>query len=68
MFNFSQNQYPADPPYEERLSWEGRGEKLTQAYEMCLRDYEFHVLSSAFLIHRQAYSKTMDKVALSDTQ
>ena len=47
----------SDPPYDERLSWDGRGEKMTQAYEMCLMDYEFHVLSSAYLVHQPGISK-----------
>ena len=34
----------ADPLYDERLTWEGRGDKMTHAYQMCLLDYEFHIL------------------------
>ena len=41
-----------DPLYDERLSWEGRSDKMTHAFQMCLLDYEFHVLDNAFLIHR----------------
>ncbi|XP_018014172.2 beta-1,4-glucuronyltransferase 1 [Hyalella azteca] len=41
-----------EPLYEERLSWEGRSDKMTQMYIMCVLDYEFHVLDNAFLVHR----------------
>jgi len=42
----------SDPLYDERLSWEGRSDKMTHALQMCLMDYEFHVLDNAFLIHK----------------
>ncbi|CRL04660.1 CLUMA_CG017724, isoform A [Clunio marinus] len=42
----------AEPTFDERLSWEGKFDKMTQAYIMCLLDYNYHVLSNAFLIHR----------------
>jgi beta-1,4-glucuronyltransferase 1 len=41
-----------EPLYDERLSWEGRSDKMTQAYIMCLLDYNFNVLNNAFLIHK----------------
>lgn len=41
-----------DPHYDERLSWEGKSDKMTQAYIMCLLDYDFNVLSNAFLVHK----------------
>jgi len=41
-----------DPLFDERLSWEGRRDKMTQAYSMCLLDYDFAVLDNAFLVHR----------------
>lgn len=41
-----------DPSYDERLNWEGKSDKMTQAYIMCLLDYSFNVLSNAFLVHR----------------
>ena len=34
----------AEPFYDERLTWEGRGDKMTQGYQMCVLDYEFHIL------------------------
>ncbi|CRL04662.1 CLUMA_CG017726, isoform A [Clunio marinus] len=42
----------AEPIFDERLSWEGQFNKMIQAYTMCLLDYNYHVLSNAFLIHR----------------
>ncbi|XP_059622670.1 beta-1,4-glucuronyltransferase 1-like isoform X2 [Phlebotomus argentipes] len=41
-----------EPYYEERLNWEGKRDKMTQGYQLCVKDYEFHVLSDAFLVHR----------------
>lgn len=41
-----------EPLYDERLSWEGKSDKMTQAFIMCLLDYNFHVLSNAFLVHK----------------
>ncbi|XP_046398000.1 beta-1,4-glucuronyltransferase 1 [Ischnura elegans] len=42
----------ADPPYDERLSWEGKSDKMTQGYALCALDYEFRILDNAFLVHR----------------
>jgi len=41
-----------DPLYDERLHWEGKADKMSQAYVMCVLDYDFMVLDNAFLIHR----------------
>ena len=41
-----------DPPYDERLTWDGRKDKMTQAYIMCVLDYHFAILDNAFLIHK----------------
>lgn len=41
-----------EPFYDEQLSWEGKSDKMTQAYIMCLLDYDFNVLSNAFLVHK----------------
>jgi len=41
-----------DPLYDERLSWEGRSDKMTQGYQLCVMDYDFNILNNAFLIHR----------------
>ncbi|XP_059094202.1 beta-1,4-glucuronyltransferase 1-like [Tigriopus californicus] len=42
----------SDPLYDERLSWDGQRDKMTQGYVMCVQEYEFHVLNNAFLIHK----------------
>ncbi|XP_037959354.1 beta-1,4-glucuronyltransferase 1-like [Teleopsis dalmanni] len=42
----------ADPHYDERISWEGKCDKVTQAYALCALDYEFHILDNAFLVHK----------------
>ncbi|XP_055680429.1 beta-1,4-glucuronyltransferase 1 [Lutzomyia longipalpis] len=41
-----------DPHYDERLSWEGKSDKMTQGYALCALDYEFHILDNAFLVHK----------------
>lgn len=42
----------SEPFYDERLNWEGRKDKMTQAYKMCLLDYDFNILSNAFIVHK----------------
>jgi len=42
----------AEPLYDERLSWEGRADKMIQGYKLCVLDYNFQILDNAFLIHR----------------
>ncbi|XP_043289778.1 beta-1,4-glucuronyltransferase 1 [Venturia canescens] len=41
-----------DPMYDERLSWEGKSDKMTQGYALCVLDYDFLILDNAFLVHR----------------
>jgi len=41
-----------EPLYDERLSWEGRSDKMAQGYKLCLLNYQFHILDNAFLMHR----------------
>ncbi|XP_063695856.1 beta-1,4-glucuronyltransferase 1-like [Culicoides brevitarsis] len=48
----------SEPLYEEMLSWEGKSDKMTQGYTLCILDYNFHVLSEGFLVHRPGI-KTM---------
>lgn len=48
----SSNQVPL---YEEKLNWEGKYDKMTQAFIMCIQDYDFHVLNNAFLVHRPGF-------------
>lgn len=39
----------ADPEYAESLGWEGKSDTNTQSYGLCLLNYNFNVLSNAFL-------------------
>lgn len=41
----------AEPLYAEELTWEGKRDKMSQMYELCLLDYDFKVLDDAFLCH-----------------
>ncbi|CAB3238670.1 unnamed protein product [Arctia plantaginis] len=41
-----------DPYYDERLSWEGKKDKMTQGYILCVKDYDFMILNNAFLTHK----------------
>lgn len=41
----------AEPLYDERLTWEGKRDKMSQMYEMCLLNYDILVLDNAFLVH-----------------
>lgn len=49
-----------DPYYDERLSWEGKSDKMTQGYTLCVQDYEFQILDNAFLVHKPGI-KTLKK-------
>jgi len=42
----------SDPLYDERLTWEGKSDKMTQGYALCVLDYDFMILDNAFLVHR----------------
>lgn len=56
-----------EPPYDERLSWEGKSDKMTQGYALCALDYEFRILDQAFLVHRpgiKSYKKDPKRSAL----
>ncbi|XP_060526457.1 beta-1,4-glucuronyltransferase 1-like [Cylas formicarius] len=46
-----------EPLWDERLTWEGQGNKMVQAYTLCLMDYNFNVLDNAFLIHKPGVKK-----------
>lgn len=41
----------AEPLYDERLSWDGKRDKMSQMYEMCLMNYDVLILDNAFLVH-----------------
>ncbi|KAJ8965472.1 hypothetical protein NQ314_004117 [Rhamnusium bicolor] len=46
-----------EPLWDERLNWEGQGNKMCQAYTMCILGYDFMVLDNAFLIHKPGIKK-----------
>lgn len=50
-----------EPLYDERLSWEGFQDKMTQMHELCLLDYRFAILDTAFLVHSPGIKKKKTK-------
>ncbi|KAG5886365.1 hypothetical protein JTB14_034899 [Gonioctena quinquepunctata] len=46
-----------EPLWDERLNWEGQGNKMCQAYYLCMLDYDFLVLNNVFLIHKPGVKK-----------
>ncbi|XP_017789736.1 PREDICTED: beta-1,4-glucuronyltransferase 1-like [Habropoda laboriosa] len=40
-----------DPLYSEEMSWEGKQDKMSQMFEMCLLNYRLVILDGAFLVH-----------------
>ncbi|KAG7304064.1 hypothetical protein JYU34_010993 [Plutella xylostella] len=46
-----------DPLYDERLSWDGMKDKMTQGYVLCVKDYDFMILNNAFLCHKPGIKK-----------
>lgn len=50
-----------EPLYDERLSWEGFQDKMTQMHELCLLGYNFAILDTAFLLHRPGIKKLPSK-------
>ncbi|XP_049820480.1 beta-1,4-glucuronyltransferase 1 [Aethina tumida] len=58
----------SDPLYDERLSWEGKSDKMTQGYALCVMDYDFLILDNAFLVHKpgiKLYKKDSRRATLS---
>ncbi|GBM48942.1 hypothetical protein AVEN_134716-1, partial [Araneus ventricosus] len=56
-----------DPEFHPHLSWEGKRNKMQVAYEMCLRNYDFHIVENAFLVHSpgiNVYNATKEKFRL----
>ncbi|GJQ73359.1 hypothetical protein Trydic_g13727 [Trypoxylus dichotomus] len=51
-----------EPLFDERITWEGQSNKITQAYTMCLLDYEFLVLDNVFLIHKPGIKKSKEQM------
>ncbi|KAL7050232.1 hypothetical protein ACKWTF_003999 [Chironomus riparius] len=41
-----------DPLFDDRITYERSSDKMSQAYTMCVMDYNFNVLSNAFLVHK----------------
>lgn len=60
----------ADPLYDDRLTWDGRRDKMAQMFEMCLEDYNLLILGNAFLVHapgikrfdREDYKKRLKSI------
>ncbi|XP_043661897.1 beta-1,4-glucuronyltransferase 1 isoform X2 [Drosophila teissieri] len=50
-----------EPLFDERVTWEGQSNKRIQNYAMCLLDYEYHVLSPAFLVHSPGIKKSSER-------
>ncbi|XP_056640217.1 beta-1,4-glucuronyltransferase 1-like [Diorhabda sublineata] len=46
-----------EPLWDERLNWEGQGNKMCQAFHLCILDYNFLVFDNAFLIHKPGVKK-----------
>lgn len=40
-----------DPLYDDRLSWDGRRDKMGQMYELCLQDYHLLIVGNGFMVH-----------------
>ncbi|XP_059094200.1 beta-1,4-glucuronyltransferase 1-like [Tigriopus californicus] len=58
----------SDPLFDERLNWDGRRDKMTQGFVLCLKGYEFHVLNNAFLVHKPGVkTKDMSLAERNDT-
>lgn len=49
-----------DPLFDERLNWEGKSDKMSQNYIMCLLEYEYDILSNGFLVHKPGIKKLAD--------
>ncbi|RZF43749.1 hypothetical protein LSTR_LSTR009172 [Laodelphax striatellus] len=49
-----------DPFYDERISWEGKGDKMPQGYVLCVYDYDLLVLDNAFLVHKPGIKRYTD--------
>ncbi|KAB7500075.1 Beta-1,4-glucuronyltransferase 1 [Armadillidium nasatum] len=56
----------AEPIFDERLSSEGRANKMTQAYAMCLLGYEYHILDNAFVVHKPGIKLLDENYVFSD--
>ncbi|XP_049822908.1 beta-1,4-glucuronyltransferase 1-like [Aethina tumida] len=41
-----------EPLFDERIPWEGSGDRMDQVYSLCLMKYNFNILDNAFLVHK----------------
>ena len=41
-----------DPLFDDRITYERSSDKMSQAYSMCLMDYNLNILSNGFLVHK----------------
>ncbi|KAF2893222.1 hypothetical protein ILUMI_12941, partial [Ignelater luminosus] len=48
-----------DPFFDEQLDWERHGNKMAQAYALCLLNYDYVILDNAFLVHKPGIKKKM---------
>lgn len=53
-----------EPLYDERLSWDGKRDKMSQMYEMCLLNYDLLILDNAFLVHAPGIKVSDQKIVL----
>ncbi|XP_018321843.1 beta-1,4-glucuronyltransferase 1-like [Agrilus planipennis] len=51
-----------DPLFDERLTWEGQSNKMTQNYIQCVLDYDYLILNNAFLVHRPGIKKAKEQL------
>ncbi|XP_029048405.1 beta-1,4-glucuronyltransferase 1-like [Osmia bicornis bicornis] len=51
-----------DPLYMEEMSWEGRQDKMTQMFEMCLLNYRLVILDGAFLVHTPGIKRKTKRI------
>lgn len=51
-----------DPLFDEHVTWEGKHNKLTQAFVMCMQQYDYHVLSDAFVVHKPGIKSAADAI------
>ncbi|XP_013791575.1 beta-1,4-glucuronyltransferase 1-like [Limulus polyphemus] len=40
-----------DPLFDERLTWNGKNNKMQVSHELCYLRYDLHILDDAFLVH-----------------
>ncbi|CAL7941803.1 unnamed protein product [Xylocopa violacea] len=51
-----------DPYYAEEMSWEGKQDKMSQMFEMCLLNYRLVILDGAFLVHTPGIKRRAKKI------